>query len=500
MKADEHKPSLKKNIILSLFIQVICYISPLIASPYLTRVLGAENIGIYSFSYSYAHYFILFASFGFTNYGTTIISENRADFNRRNELFWSLISSRMLFALFSVAFYLILIFSNGFVGIQDRNIMLVFTTLIVSAAIDFTFFFRGIEKLDLLSIATAIVNVFYLASIFIFVKNGDDLLLFTVLKTLSTALINVFLIPFLFGRIGKPKATMTDFKRITIGSFAFFLPTLVMGISASLDQTFIGIFSNNVQVAYYQQTSKITALLSAVLYAASAVILSRASLLTHEEDGESNVKILIAKSIVLCFFILSPVVAGFYLVGNLFIPLYFGDGFASSVSTFFWLLPVAIASSFSSVIISAFYYPRKKTISVTIVISISILINTLLTIVLLITTDLGAVAAAIGSLFAELFTTVVLFFRARSVLSLKMMRKDLLKILCSVLAMSAIVFVLNFFMFTKYFEPIVTILLDAVIGAVVYFAILLVLKENTLHSLINTFKTKAFKKRNKQEE
>ena len=494
MNIDEHKPSLKKNFILSFIIQMICYISPLIASPYLTRVLGAESIGVYSFSYSYAHYFILFASFGFTNYGTMIISENRADLDRRNTLFWSLLCSRIIFALVSLSIYLGIVLANGFVGIENNKLMFVFSILIISAAIDFTFFFRGIEKLNLISFATALTNVLYLLSIFLFVKSENDLLLFTILKTLSTSLINVFLIPFLHKRIGKPNVNKKDFLSIIIGSFSFFLPSLVMGISTALDQTLIGIFSNNVQVAYYQQTSKITALLSAILYAASTVILSRSSLLNYEDKDDTNVKALVAKSIILCFFILSPVVAGLYLVGNMFIPLYFGLEFASAVATFFWLLPVAIASSFSSVIIAAYYYPHRKTMSVTIIVTISIIINVALTIIFLLSTNLEAVAAAIGSLIAEVFVTSVLFFKARSVLSFKSVWKDLTKIFASIIVMCTVIFSLNYFLLNDRLSPIFIILLDTFIGGFIYATMLLILKESTFNMCITMVKSKILKR------
>ena len=497
---DDYKPSLKKNFIFSFIAQIICYLSPLIVSPFLTRVLGAENIGLYSFSYSYAHYFILFASFGFANYGTMIISESRGDFDRRNQLFWSLLITRLIFVLISSLIFTILLLSNAFVGATDKNMMLVFLFLIVSTAFDISFFFRGIEKLGIISFVTALVNVFYVVSVLLFVKSTNDLLIFTIFKTLSTSLIYFTLWLFCFKRITLPKISKKDMMKIFKGSLAFFLPTLVMGISTSLDQTLVGIFSNNVQVAFYQQSAKITTLLSAILYSVSSVILARTSLLNSEKAEDEEKKLLFAKSFLLGFFILAPVVAGLYAVGNMFIPLYYGDEFIDSVPTFFWLLPVSLISSLSSIVIAGYYYPLRKTKNVTLIVFISIMINVALSILLLVLTDFGAVAAAIGSVVAEAFILLVLILGAKKIISPKLFWKDLLKILISTGIMVICVLLLNSIVLIQNFnQEIYIIMIYMIFGALVYYLLLLLSREDILFLGMNMIFSK-FKKAKKEEQ
>ena len=47
------KKSIKKNYIYNLFYQIITVILPVITAPYLSRVIGAEAIGIHSYSHDY---------------------------------------------------------------------------------------------------------------------------------------------------------------------------------------------------------------------------------------------------------------------------------------------------------------------------------------------------------------------------------------------------------------------------------------------------------------
>ena len=51
--------SLKINTIFNAFYQILALIVPLISAPYISRVLGPANNGLYSFYYSIVTYFIL---------------------------------------------------------------------------------------------------------------------------------------------------------------------------------------------------------------------------------------------------------------------------------------------------------------------------------------------------------------------------------------------------------------------------------------------------------
>ena len=61
-KMIQEKKSITKNYMYNLIYQVLVLISPLITIPYIARVLGAENIGIYSYTLSITAYFILFGA------------------------------------------------------------------------------------------------------------------------------------------------------------------------------------------------------------------------------------------------------------------------------------------------------------------------------------------------------------------------------------------------------------------------------------------------------
>ena len=67
------------NIIYSCAYQLLLTIVPIVVTPYISRVLGPSNIGIYSYYYSVASYFAIFIILGLTNYGVRTIAKNRDD-------------------------------------------------------------------------------------------------------------------------------------------------------------------------------------------------------------------------------------------------------------------------------------------------------------------------------------------------------------------------------------------------------------------------------------
>ena len=73
--------SLKKNFIYNVVYQMLLIILPLITAPYIARTLGAEGVGIYSYTYSVAQYFLLFAMLGISNHGNRSIAAVREDVN-----------------------------------------------------------------------------------------------------------------------------------------------------------------------------------------------------------------------------------------------------------------------------------------------------------------------------------------------------------------------------------------------------------------------------------
>lgn len=104
------KKSITRNYIYNLIYQVLMLLLPLATTPYVSRVLGAENIGVYSYTTSLSAYFILFGSLGIALYGQREIAYKQSDKREYSKIFWEVLLLRVMTMTVSlIIFYLIFV-------------------------------------------------------------------------------------------------------------------------------------------------------------------------------------------------------------------------------------------------------------------------------------------------------------------------------------------------------------------------------------------------------
>jgi len=105
------KKSITKNYIYNLIYQVLVLLLPLATTPYVSRVLGAENIGVYSYTTSLSAYFILFGSLGIALYGQREIAYKQSDKKGYSKIFWEVLILRFITMLISIViFYFVFVY------------------------------------------------------------------------------------------------------------------------------------------------------------------------------------------------------------------------------------------------------------------------------------------------------------------------------------------------------------------------------------------------------
>ena len=136
------KKTITKNYMYNLTYQILVLILPLITTPYISRVLGAENIGIFSYTLSISAYFILFGSLGIALYGKREIAYNQKDRKKYSELFWEVNLLRITTMTISL-----IIFYFAFVKGQNYQVYYRILILeIIGSVVDISWFFQGLEE------------------------------------------------------------------------------------------------------------------------------------------------------------------------------------------------------------------------------------------------------------------------------------------------------------------------------------------------------------------
>ena len=97
------KESLKVNLFFQIVYEILVIFLPFILSPYVSRILGAERLGVYTFTYTVANYFVLVAMLGIRNYGNRAVAQSKNDPESLNRVFSSLFALHAIIALLLTA-------------------------------------------------------------------------------------------------------------------------------------------------------------------------------------------------------------------------------------------------------------------------------------------------------------------------------------------------------------------------------------------------------------
>ena len=160
------KTNIKKNYIYNLLYQIIALILPIIITPYVSRVLGANNIGIYSYTISITTYFITFGSLGIALYGQREIAYVQGDPIKYSKLFWEVILCRFISTFMSlVLFYSIFVFRTNLY----QKYFFILTFEIISSIFDISWFFMGLEEFKKTIARNLIIKVLSVIAIFVFI-------------------------------------------------------------------------------------------------------------------------------------------------------------------------------------------------------------------------------------------------------------------------------------------------------------------------------------------
>jgi len=195
------KKSITKNYIYNLLYQIIVLILPLITTPYISRVLGARNIGIYSYTISITTYFILFGSLGIAMYGQREIAYIQDDAKKYSKTFWEITLLRFITVGISMIIFWFTFASNGQYNIYYKILLLE----LLANCMDISWFFQGLEEFKKTILRNIIIKIISVMCIFTFVKTTNDLSIYLWIYVLSTLIGNLSLWPYLTKYLRKVK-------------------------------------------------------------------------------------------------------------------------------------------------------------------------------------------------------------------------------------------------------------------------------------------------------
>ena len=459
--------SLKLNYIYNVSYQVLSLITPLITTPYVSRVLGADGIGDYSFTASVVTYFSMVAVLGTLTYGNREISYLQDDRKARSNLFWEIeLLSFLSTGICTAAYLIFLLFCDR----SRFSLYAIQTISIVCVAFDIAWLLQGMEEFGKVMFRNMLFKVINIVFIFTAVRDKDDLFLYVagmVLLALASNLSIWFYLPQYIDRpVWKELHPMRHLKP----TLALFIPSVAMSIYTVFDKTMIGLFSNNFENGYYEQALKISKTALTLVTALGAVMIPRMGYYFNQKNMD-KVKELTYQSYNFVWFLGVPLSFGLIGISQNLVPWFYGKGY-DKINV---LLPILglliIIIGLSNVTGIQYFVTTKRERLLTATVIIGAVVNFICNLILI--PKLYSIGASIASVAAEAVITLTQLYFIRNELSFTRIMAQSVKYLLAGACMLLVLFFENHYLSPSVLHSCIMIFS----GAIVYFIALFILKD-----------------------
>lgn len=241
------KSNVIKNTIMLYGMSIAKIVFPLLTLPYLTRVLSVESYGVVSYVKAVMQYMQLVVDFGFMLSGTKDIVNAKNDHEKLEKEVGDILLARVLLA---AAAFVALLGMIAVIPLLRANIgytLLAFVTVFL-----FDYFFRGIEKMQVITLRFVAMRGIATALTFIFVHSDKDILFVPLLDAVGS-LVAVILV---FVELKKENikihfsSVSTAWKKLK-NSFVYFASNMATTAFGALNTLLIGAFLPATEVAYW---------------------------------------------------------------------------------------------------------------------------------------------------------------------------------------------------------------------------------------------------------
>ena len=446
--------SIQKNFIYNVLYQILLVILPLITAPYISRTLGAKAVGVYSYTYSVAYYFLLIAMLGIGNHGNRSIAavrDNREELNKTFSSIYALQVSTFSIAIITYIVYL-------FVIVKDNRLIVLLQLLYVTSGLfDIGWLFFGLEQFKLTVTRNTLIKISTVLLMFIFVHKPSDLWKYTLIMAAGTLLSQAYLWIYVKKYVTFVKCSLREIISNVKPVLILFIPVLAYSIYKVMDKIMLGNMSSYEQVGFYNNAEKIINIPMGIITALGTVMLPRMSNIVAKGDKEKTSDY-IRISIKLVTLLSSAIAFGLMGISNVLSPVFFGEEFTACGDIIKFLSVTVFFIAWANVIRTQYLIPNKRDSIYLISTTIGAVLNLLINWMLIPTYQ--ANGAALGTIVAEFSVMFVQMVAVRKEIAI---RKYIMSY-CPIMIIGVIMAVLVGWMGYEFGVNIVTLVLQILIG------------------------------------
>ncbi|MFN3691820.1 MAG: flippase [Fervidobacterium sp.] len=389
--------SVRKNYAYSAFVQIYGLLISLATSPYISRKLGPEGVGINAYVIAVVSYFLMFGTLKSDFFSTREFIYS----NKSKKVLWNIFFLRL--TLMSIATFFYILYS---LNSPLRIYFLWSLPSIFNAFIDVGWVYVANENFKVLAIRQFIIRTISFGLVFVLVRSKEDVVKFIALNSLTNLIVSIVIFAGVVKKYGPPSFNAKDTFKLLPRMLKLFLPELSISVYALLDRVMLGILSSKAEVGYYDIASRFPSLFLTLIGSMTPVMMARMSNMISGSRYD-NFTNYVSKSFKFSFVMSAGMILSMLSIVKEFIPWFFGQEYTKSVILvnikifIVFFVALGVVAGHQSLI------SLKKESYLTLGVTIGAIVNFFLNSLLI--PKSGAYGAAIASLIAEVIVTIVLY-------------------------------------------------------------------------------------------
>lgn len=308
------KKSVKLNVVFNVIRTSCSVLFPLITFPYISRVLQADNYGKVNYSNSIISYFALVAALGISNYAIregAAISRDKKKYNQfANQVFTiNMVTTLLAYVLLAIIVCIVDGLHDYALLIAIQSVSFLFTTIGVE------WLYSTYEDYFYITVRSICVQLISLISMFLFVKDENDYMVYAAITVLSSG--GAYVFNFLHSRryVHLRLVKQTDWLSHIKPMLMMFFNTLTITIYVNSGTTVLGAFKGDYAVGIYGVATRIYTIIKQLLNSVTTVILPRCAALVGEGKLEEYHK-LFERTLKSMLTIVLPAMVGMFMLSD----------------------------------------------------------------------------------------------------------------------------------------------------------------------------------------
>ncbi len=471
--------SLSNNVLLNLIKVLMSLVFPLITFPYASRVLGPTGIGQVNFAQSIVSYFQIIAALGISGYAIRGVAKLR---DKKLELQSFVKEVLTINFISTIVAYFFLALGLALIGtIRDHAIVIIVcSSSILFSTIGMEWLYTGLEEFKYITIRSIAFQGISLVLLFLLVRDESDVVNYAIVCIVANVGSNVC--NFIHSRkiIDLFNAKIINLKKHFKPILVLFALAITSSIYTLLDTSMLGFMRTDYEVGIYSAATKINRIIVSLVTSIGTVLLPRLSYYVGTKDKEKFNDLAYTSVDVILMFAF-PCCIGLNVLASESIQIICGPEYASAVTAMRIMNPLIVFVGMSNFTGVQLFLPLKKEKWVLYSDLVGAAVN--FTINILLIPQLGVVGCAIGSIVAEGLVALIQLYLARKIIELKVIVKKLLYYFSISIAMGVSISLVG----NGIENVLIKTSLKVIIGVAIYFVMLLITKNKSVHMILNKY-------------